>query len=145
MNRTELERAALDAASRCLKANHHIALVAVFQEMGKLSRKNHEDWRRGRLPYLERVIELNLAQIKAVCRAIHASAQRGRLKPSWTAYVKWGKGGRSPLRFTKSGDPHLERLWAVHYLHPTLVAGKAVSRTRTPPPRENEGYMHEPA
>ena len=33
-----------------MKAKRHIALVDVFQKMGKLSRKKHEDWRMGRLP-----------------------------------------------------------------------------------------------
>jgi hypothetical protein len=118
VNRTELERKALDAATRCLKTKGFIALTDVFLEMGKLSRTNHEDWRMGRVPFLERVLELNLSQINVVCRAIHASARRGQLKPSWTAYVKWGKGGRPPLRFTKSGDPKLERAWATHYVLP---------------------------
>lgn len=127
MNRTELERAALDAASRCMKSKRHIALVNVFMEMGRLSQKNHEDWRMGRAPYLERVIELNLSRINDVCRAIHASARRGKLKPNWTAYVQRGKGGRPPLRFTKSGDPNLERQWATHYLMPVRETNTAAS------------------
>ncbi|MSU63836.1 MAG: hypothetical protein EXS31_15790 [Pedosphaera sp.] len=134
MNRTERERAALDAATCCMKAKRHIALVDVFLEMGKLSRKNHEDWRMGRVPYLERVIELNLSQINSVCRAIHESARRGKLKPNWTAYVKWGKGERPPLRFTKSGDPYLERQWATHYLPPALKTTVVASQNRTLPP-----------
>ena len=88
---------------------------------GKLTRPHHEDWRLGRTPYLERVIQLNLTQINEVCRAIHASARKGKLKASWTSYVKWGKGGRPPLRFTKSGNAELERHWATHYLHARAV------------------------
>lgn len=137
MNRIELERAALDAASRCMKAKRHIALVDVFLEMGKLSRKNHEDWRMGRVPYLERVIELNLAQINAICLAIHASARRGKLKPSWTAYVKHGKDGRPPLRFTKSGDAKLERHWATHYLPPSRETNIAASQPSATTPAED--------
>ena len=105
-----------------MKAKRFIALVDVFMELGKLSRKNLEDWRMGRVPYLERVIGMNLSRINTVCRVVHASASRGQLKPSSTAYVKWGKGGRHPLRFTKSGDPKLERHWATHYLRPGLGA-----------------------
>ncbi len=90
-------------------------------EMGHLSKKQHDDWRMGRVAYLEQIIALNLNKITAICRAIHASAARGKLKPSWTAYVKWGKGARTPLRFTKSGDPKLERLWATHYLMPKFI------------------------
>jgi hypothetical protein len=79
--------------------------------MGKLDAKQWDEWCRGRVPYLERVIRLNLSQINAVCRTVHASARRGNLKPSWTVYVRWGKGARPPLRFTKSGVSHLE--WAL--------------------------------
>ena len=116
MNRRELELAALAAADRGLKARGYIALDEVFREMGKLDAKQWDEWRRGKVPYLERVIRLNLSQINAVCRAVHASARRGNLKPSWTAYVRWGKGSRPPLRFTKSGDPNLERAWATRYV-----------------------------
>lgn len=55
--------------------------------MGKLDATQWEDWSRVRVAYLERVIRLNLNQINTVCRAVHASARRGNLKPSWTAYV----------------------------------------------------------
>jgi hypothetical protein len=131
MNRHELERAALAAADHCLKTKGHMALADVFLQMGKLTRENHEDWHFGRVAYLERVIELNLSQISAVCRVVHASARRGQLKASWTAYVKWGKGARPPLRFTKSGDPQLERLWATHYLAPRPAR---IAETRPPAP-----------
>jgi hypothetical protein len=116
MNREQLEVSALAAADRCLKARGYIALDEVFREMGKLEAKDWEDWRRGRVPYLERVIRLNLNKINDVCRVVHASARRGNLKSSWTAYVKWGKGARTPLRFTKSGDPYLERVWATRHV-----------------------------
>ena len=128
MNRRELELAALAAADRGLKARGYIALDEVFREMGKLDAKQWDEWRRGKVPYLERVIRLNLSQINAVCRAVHASARRGNLKPSWTAYVRWGKGPRPPLRFTKSGDPTLERAWATRYV---CIAPKP-SATKTP-------------
>jgi hypothetical protein len=132
MNRRELELAALAAADRCLKARGYIALDEFFREMGKLEGKNREDWRRGRVPYLERVIRLNLNQINAVCRAVHASARRGNLKPSWTAYVRWGKGPRLLLRFTKSGDPHLERAWATRHVR-TQTRSAEVNATATLP------------
>lgn len=87
MNRRELELAALAAADRCLKDRGYIAIDEVFREMGKLEPKRWEDWRFGRVSYLEQVIRLNLSQINTVCRAVHDSARRGNLKPSWTAYV----------------------------------------------------------
>ena len=55
MNRRQLELAALAAADRCLKARGYIAFDEVFREMGKLDAKQWDEWRRGRVPYLERV------------------------------------------------------------------------------------------
>lgn len=127
MNRRQLELAALAAADRCLKARGYIALDEVFREMGKLDAGQWEEWRRGRVPYLERVIGLNLSQIHAVCRAVQASVRQGNLKPRWTAYVRWGKGARTPLRFTKSGDPHLERVWATRHVRTQPQAAKATA------------------
>lgn len=116
MSRQELEAAALASADHWLKTKGYIALVDVFIAMGKLTPAQHEDWRMGRKSYLEAVIQLNLSQINVVCRTVHNSAAKGELKPSLTAYVKWGNGNRTPLRFTKSGAPELERSWATHYL-----------------------------
>jgi hypothetical protein len=116
MNRTDRQRKALDIADRRLKTHGHISMAEVFRGLGALSDADLEAWRRREVPYLEAVIRMNLAQINAVCRAVHASARRGKLKPSWTAYMSWGKGARVPLRFTKSGNETIERAWATHYL-----------------------------
>ncbi len=121
MNRTDLRQRALNAADHCLKTKRHIALVDVFIEIGRLSRQDYDAWRHGRVPYLERVITLNLSQINEACRTVHANSRKGGLKASWTAYVKRGKGSRPPLRFTKSGNAVLERQWATHYLSPNLA------------------------
>ncbi|WP_251593606.1 hypothetical protein [Paenibacillus macerans] len=38
------------------------------------------------------------------------------LKPSYTAYMRWGKGPKRPFRSSKSGDPKVERHYATHYV-----------------------------
>jgi predicted RNA-binding protein with PUA domain len=40
------------------------------------------------------------------------------LVASQTAYVKWGKDVRTPLRFTKTGEQRLERIYARHFVWP---------------------------
>ena len=116
MNRRELEQAAIDAAGRCLKAKGYIAMVDVLMELGLLSREDHERWRFRQVPFLERVVHGNLSRLNAILRAVRANSVRGNLKASWTAYMSWGKGKRQPLRFSKSGDPNLERAYATHYV-----------------------------
>jgi hypothetical protein len=36
-------------------------------------------------------------------------AINSNLKPSYTAYKKWGKGNKIDLRFSKYGDKNIER------------------------------------
>jgi hypothetical protein len=118
VNRRELDQAALEAADRCLKAKGYISMVDVLMELGKLSRENYERRRFRQVPFLERVIHGNVAQLNAMLRAVQINSARGNMKASWTAYMSWGKGQRQPLRFSKSGDPNLERAYATHYLLP---------------------------
>jgi len=118
VNRREVEEAAISAADRCLKAKGYISMVDVLMELGKLSREDYESWRFRQVSCLERVIRCNLSQLNAVLRAVQANSARGNMKASWTAYMSWGKGKRQPLRFSKSGDPNLERAYATHYLLP---------------------------
>ena len=123
MNRRELEQSAISAADRCLKAKGYISMVDVLLELGKLSREDYERWRFRQVPFLERVLQGNLAQFNALLRAVQANSARGKLKASWIAYMSWGKGKRLPLRFSKSGDPNLERVYATHYLLPRSAPG----------------------
>jgi hypothetical protein len=118
MNRRELEQAAISAADRCLKTTGYVSTVDVLMELGNLSREDYERWRFRKVPFLERVIQGNLAKINTVLRAVQSNAARGKMKASWTAYTSWGKGKREPLRFSKSGDPNVERAYATHYLLP---------------------------
>ena len=96
-------------------------MVDVLMELGKLSRQDYESWRSRQVPFLERVTLGNLARLNVILRAVQANAARGKLKASWTAYMSWGKGKRQPLRFSKTGDPNLERAYATHYLLPRLT------------------------
>ena len=118
VNRRESEQAAIGAADRCLKAKGYISMVDVLMEVGKLSREDYERWRFRQVPFLERVLHGNLAQLNVMLSAVQTNSARGHMNASWTAYMSWGKGKRQPLRFSKSGNPNLERAYATHYLLP---------------------------
>ena len=116
VNRADLAQATIAAANRCLEAKGYISMVDVLIELGRLSPQDYEKWRFRQVPFLERVIQGNLARLNVMLRAVQNNSARGRLKASYTAYMSWGKGARRPLRFTKSGDLALERAYATHYL-----------------------------
>jgi hypothetical protein len=46
------------------------------------------------------------------------NAIKDGLPVSTTAYMSCGKGPRTPLRFSKSGDPNIEEAYLTHYRKP---------------------------
>jgi hypothetical protein len=95
-----------------------VAPVDVLVGMGLLTPEHLEDWRRGRVPYLERVINCNLTRLSRLLRILRFHAHDLDLVPSKTAYMRWGKGPKRRLRFTKTGDPQLEEAYATHLVWP---------------------------
>jgi len=93
-----------------------ISPVEVLLEMGRLSRKDHEAWRRGQVPYLERVFAGNLSHANRILRIIGFHAHDLNMVPRHTVYHQWGSGKNRILRFTKSGDRNIENAYCRHYL-----------------------------
>lgn len=95
-----------------------VAPVDVLVRMDFLAPKDLVDWRFGRVPYLERVIRGSLSRLSRLLRILGFHCHDLNLIPSHTTYVKWGKGARTPLRFTKTGDERLEKIYARHFVWP---------------------------
>ncbi len=106
------------AVDKLLARGKVVAPVDVLIDMGLLKPKRLEDWRRGRVPYLEKVIGCNLTRLSRLLRILQFHAHDLKLKPSVTAYMRWGKGAKQRLRFTKTGDPKLEEAYARHFVWP---------------------------
>lgn len=102
--------------------------VDVLMDVGVLTKEKYEDWRFGRVPYLERVCNINLHKLSFIMSQIRSYAKKSGYKPSFTYYKRWGmkkKGGMKrtiPLRFSKSGNPEIERLYATHYVDEKRIA-----------------------
>jgi hypothetical protein len=93
--------------------------IAVLIHMKLLTAEDVENWRFGRVPYLERVIRCNLTKLGRMLRILRMHAHDLNLVPSQTVYVRWGKRGRrAPLRFSKTGDPRIEEAYGRHFLWP---------------------------
>ena len=102
----------------------YAAPVDVMMEIGVLPKQKYEDWRFGRVDYLERVCTVNLRKLSFIMHQMRVYAQKTGLKPSFCYYKRWGvkkKNGQGhkpviPLRFSKSGDPEIERRYATHFV-----------------------------
>ena len=106
------------AVDKLLAGGKVVAPVDVLVQMDLLDPKRLEDWRRGRVPYLEKVIDCNLTRVSRLLRILRFHAHDLKLKPSVTAYMRWGKGPKQRLRFTKTGDRKLEEAYTRHFVWP---------------------------
>ncbi|MBS0349781.1 MAG: hypothetical protein JSR33_01100, partial [Proteobacteria bacterium] len=80
--------------------------------------------RKGKVPYLEKVIQDNLSKISFAMRCYRQWATHKQLKPSQTAYMTQTKTNRRELQFSKSGDPNMGYAYRTHYISPVLSAQK---------------------
>lgn len=106
----------VQAVAKILSISDTVATVDVLIEMGNLSKKNHEAWLKGQVPYLERVFEGNLSKANRILRIIGFHAHDLNMVPKRTIYSKRGKGNSLILRFSKSGDKNIEEAYSRHYL-----------------------------
>ena len=104
------------AIAKVLSKSDVIAPVQVLIEMGNLSKKNLEAWRKGQVPYLERVFEGSLSKANRILRIIGFHVHDLNMVPRNTNYHPWGKGKNRILRFSKSGDRKIEEAYSRHYL-----------------------------
>ena len=117
-SRDDLVERMREVSAALLEEKGFISLVDILLRTGKLAKEDHDSWRFGGTPCLERVIALNLAKITHLLRAFQQYARDSGLRPSKTAYVSWGRGPKRQLRFSKSGTQNIENAYAKHFLKP---------------------------
>jgi hypothetical protein len=120
-----------------------VSPIEVFVHLELLGKADVESWRFGRVDYLERVLRCNLAKANRILRILRLHVHDLDMTPSHTAYVKWGKGQKTPLRFSKSGDPNLEEAYSRHFLRPGLKSRKR--QPPEPPASEDRVLEEEPS
>lgn len=98
-----------------------VAPVDVIVRMGWLSAANLEAWRTGRVNALERVIDCNLTKLSRFLRILGFCCHDLNLVATPASYTRKGKGPRRLLRFTKTGEPKLEEIYARHFVWPGKV------------------------
>ncbi len=106
------------AVTSILAKGKVVAPVDILVDMGLLAPEKLEDWRRGRVHCLEAVINCDLTRLSRILRILRFHAHELKLVPSVTAYMRWGKGPKQRLRFTKTGEPNLEEAYARHFVWP---------------------------
>jgi len=101
--------------SALLHEKGYIAPVDVFLRLGYLTQADYERWRRGQIPVLERVIQINLTRITCLMQTLRRHSLQGHLRPSLTVSTSWESRARRRLRFSVSGQAQIEAAYATHY------------------------------
>ncbi len=133
MNRRDLDKRLSAITSELLNGQGYISMVDVFVGLGYLDRKDLEAWRMRRIPYLEKCIKINLGSIGFVVKTVRRNCIDGGLKASYTGYKSWGKAKKVTLRFSKSGEPHIEAAYTTHFVRPKSMTD-AKRKARGPGP-----------
>lgn len=128
MNEKELTAKIHSSMYQQCKDRGYATPVDVLMDVGVLSKKSYEGWRFGRVPFLEKVCGVNLHKLSFIMGQIRSFARKNGYKESFTYYKQWGTKNRGgikstiPLRFSKSGNPDIERAYATHYLDEKRIA-----------------------
>lgn len=92
--------------------------VQTLMDLQILSKEDYERWRNGQVPYLEKVCKINLKKLASILDEMKRYAAKSDLKPSFTFYKQWGRKNKEAvkLRFTKTGNEYMEKLYSTHYV-----------------------------
>jgi hypothetical protein len=114
-NRKKLDDRVIRAAEAALAAQKSVSPVDVLVGIGWLDPGALKRWQQGQVEYLEGAVQTNLPRISEAMKLFRAWAAAKGLIPSETSYI-----ARTPLRqtlrFSKSGNPTIEKLYRTHWI-----------------------------
>ncbi len=99
-------------AGNAISRQGYVSAIDLFLGIGWLNQDNLLDWKKGKIPYLERVLTVNLGKISRTMKELRFWATHAKLKESITVYQH--KSYR--LRFSKSGNPNIETAYSTHFV-----------------------------
>ena len=99
-------------AGEAISKKNYVSVIDLFLGMGWLTQANLADWKKGKVPFLEKVITANLKKISRTMKEFKAWAVHSKLKASTTVY----KHKNYRLRFSKKGELNIENAYSTHYV-----------------------------
>ena len=125
MNNTDLRNKIQIIGKEIIEEKGYLSSIDVLLKLEYLSEKDYENWRFGKIEYLEKVCGVNLKKLSTINKTIKEISGQWNLKKSWTAYNKYGKGEKTRLRFSKSGNEQIEDAYATHYINIEKIKRKS--------------------
>jgi len=118
-HRPPLTDRVVKAADAALIAQSSASAVDVLLGLGWLDPNSLRRWRQGQLDCLEAVLQIDPSRLAEAMKLFRTWAAANGLQASETPYVA-RTPQRQTLRFSRGGDPTVERQYATHWLSPTL-------------------------
>lgn len=112
-----------EAADRALAADGYVAALDVIGGIGWVDGGTVNRWRQGRIDCLESAIQTHPARLAEALGLFRAWAAGKGLIASEVQYVA-RTPDRPALRFSRGGDPAVERFYRTHWLSPALPEAK---------------------
>jgi hypothetical protein len=119
-NQSKLESRVHRAAEAAFSRQQYVSAIDVLCGMGLLAPAQLGSWRKGRVNFLERVIQGNLKKISSSMAIFRRWATEKGLKPRETHYKRHSRTGTVALQFSKSGNPGIEKSYRTHFVSPAL-------------------------
>ncbi len=119
-NQDAINNRIVNAAEAALARQGYVSCIDVLTGSGMLQSAHVAQWRKGQIDFLERMVQGSLKKISFAMSCFRKWAAAKNLKPGETAYVRSGRSGKVNLRFSKSGDPQIEKSYRTHYISPAL-------------------------
>jgi hypothetical protein len=123
MSSEDLKKRGVRAAEAALAEQDYVAPIDVLVGIRWLPRPRVDEWRQGRVPTLEGVVQVDVAKITRAMFLFREWATAKGLTPSETDYLARTRD-RRPLQFSESGESGIERLYRTHWVSPVLSDGK---------------------
>ena len=124
MNRARMEQRVIQAAEKAVSDHQYVSAVDVLLGMGSLHPNDLQDWKKGKIHFLEKAVQGSLNKISYAMKCFRRWACKKGLKPSRTEYFVKTSGSKRELRFSKNGDPQIESAYRIHYVSPLLAEQK---------------------
>ncbi len=121
MNNVDLEKKVKSLVHLNRYEKGLVCAVDILLQLKYLTKKDYENWRFGRVDYLEKVCNTNLSKLTLINKLIRKYSTELGLKSSWTGYNQFGKGVKRRLRFSKSGDKTIEDRYSIHYIDREMI------------------------
>lgn len=120
----DLGERVIRAAEAALEDHEYVSAIDVLTGIGLLQPVHVERWKKGRIDFLDSVIQGNPKKIATSMALFREWASAKGLKPSETRYVRNARTETVDLQFSASGDPAIEKGYRTHYVSLALPERK---------------------